>query len=257
MQFIFKPNNSKTFRARYTLSDSPRVYDVSLRTRNKEDAEARLKVLVHEHEQLGEISPRLIRETARRPVAELFAEYVADLGRKGCAADYIKMVRNRLPLLFGACKWRAMSDIKAADFLAWRRKQDFAPKTLNHYLDTARAFINWLVKQELVEKNPLLHLDKVDNRKAEQAPRRAFTPDELSRLLQGAGATKSRISFCCAPGCASWKPRPLNGAMWIWMGRCRAFVCGRIPRSPVGLTSSPFRKCWWINCWPTSPMTCA
>ena len=51
MQFVFKPNNSKTYRARYTVSDSPRVYDVTLRTRNKEDAEARLKVLIHEHEQ--------------------------------------------------------------------------------------------------------------------------------------------------------------------------------------------------------------
>jgi site-specific recombinase XerD len=70
-----------------------------------------------------------------------------------------------------------VADVKAQEFLEWRRNQSFAPKTLNHYLDTARAFLNWLVKQELIEKNPLIHLDKVDNRLREQAEPRAFTPD--------------------------------------------------------------------------------
>ena len=202
MQFIFKPKQSKVWRARYTLSDSPRVYDVSLRTRNREDAEARLKTVIHEHEMelRGEISPRMVRRTAQRPVAEVFAEYMDDLAHKGYASDYTRAVRLRLVHLFEACKWNTVSDVKAPEFLAWRRKQTFAPKTLNHYLDAARTFLNWLVKQELLEKNPLLHLDKVDNSKAEQAPRRAFTPDELRHLLQNAGRGEVPYLFLLCTG---------------------------------------------------------
>ena len=189
MQFIFKPKQSKTYRARYTVGDDPRVYDVSLKTQNKEEAALKLRTLLIEAEQekKGIIAPRQIRETASRPVQELFSEYVADLHQRGRDNEYIDKVRSRLPILFEACHWANVGRIKAQDFLGWRREQTFAPKTLNHYLDTARGFLNWLVKQELLEKNPLLHLDKVDNRLREQAEPRAFTPDEIGRLLAVSG----------------------------------------------------------------------
>jgi integrase len=185
MQYVYKPKQSKTYRARYTVGESPRLYDVTLKTRDREDAVLKLRNLVHEEqeEQRGNIAPRRVRETASQPVEGLFSRYVDDLEKKGCAHDYIKVIRLRLSRLFAACKWEHVSDIHAMDFLEWRRNQSLAPKTLNHYLDAPRAFLNWLVKQELLEKNPLEHLDKVDNRVRERDSRRAFTPEELKKLL--------------------------------------------------------------------------
>ncbi len=185
MHHIFKPKQSLTYRARYTIGDDPRMHDVSLKTRDKEEAVLKLRQILRdeEDERKGLIAPRQMRETARKPIEGLFQSYLEDLEKKGCAHDYVKVVRQRLHTLAAACKWEQVSDIRAADFLEWRRRQKLSPKTLNHYLDAPRSFLTWLVKQELLEKNPLERLDKVDNRVRERDSRRAFTPDELRKLL--------------------------------------------------------------------------
>jgi hypothetical protein len=106
--FVERLPGIMTYRARYTVGGDPRLYDVSLKTRNQEEAVMKLRQLVNdeEEERKGNIAPRRIRETAKRPAAELFAEYVADLRQRGRDNEYIDKVRSRLPLLFDACEWR-------------------------------------------------------------------------------------------------------------------------------------------------------
>ena len=79
---------------------------------------------------------------------------------------------------------------------ATRRQGDKAPKTLNDYLDAARAFLNWMVEMERAPLNPLLNLGKVDTRGQEVRIRRALSCEEMTRLLAVAG--KSRIGYLFA-----------------------------------------------------------
>ena len=60
------------------------------------------------------------------------------------------------------------------------------PKTLNEYLNSANAFLNWLVRQNRLPKNPLSKVTKVDIR-GRQKKRRALSVEELARLITVAG----------------------------------------------------------------------
>jgi integrase len=57
-----------------------------------------------------------------------------------------------------------------------------SPKTLNEYLNSLSAFLNWMVMQNRIASNPLEKVPKVDIR-GRQKKRRAITQLGLQRLL--------------------------------------------------------------------------
>ncbi|MHB1767481.1 MAG: tyrosine-type recombinase/integrase, partial [Phycisphaerae bacterium] len=61
-----------------------------------------------------------------------------------------------------------------------------SPRSCNDYLANLRQFVGWLVKAGRVGVDPLGSIERVDMSRREQY-RRAFTPDELRRLLAVAG----------------------------------------------------------------------
>ena len=91
------------------------------------------------------------------------------------------------------------SDVPAAkvtadSFTTWRAKQKKATKTLNQYLDSANAMLNWMIKKGRTSVNPLVTVEKVKFVPAWK--RRAFRDDEVKRLLAVAG--ESRIGYALA-----------------------------------------------------------
>src|SRR5205823_2557972 len=74
-------------------------------------------------------------------------------------------------------------DVTAESFQTWRAKQTLSAKTLNDYLAAVGAFFSWLERAEQVERNPLKNVGKVEARGNERRKRRAFTMDELGRVI--------------------------------------------------------------------------
>lgn len=84
--------------------------------------------------------------------------------------------------------------VTAESFTAWRAKQEKAARTLNQYLDSASAMLNWMTQNRRISQNPLVTVQKVQFAPAWK--RRAFRDDELRRLLEIAG--DSRIGYLLA-----------------------------------------------------------
>ena len=190
VSFVFRPSRkrdgvSPVYRGRYRLDPYSPMVEVALDTTDKKVARKRLDDIVKEKqwEREGLIAPKLQREAAQRPLVEHLAEFRADLAALGRSKSYDGKIKARVGSLLEACGWKVPADVKPNDFVAWRAAQtEFAPKTLNEYLNAMNTFLNWMVRQERIAANPLQNIPKVDVR-GKQQHRRAFTDEELTKLL--------------------------------------------------------------------------
>lgn len=188
---------SVTWYGEYRLDSMPNAKIVNLHCTDKQVAYAKLQKLVTEEEKTenGLLPPRSIRETAKTLLSELLKEYIDRLVKLNRTARHVKNNRSRITQLCKDCGWKLLKDITPESFEAWRdNHQNLSPKTLNDYLSITLTFLNWLVKQERLEKNSLRRVSMLA--KHQVKPRRAFTDDELSRLLSV--SPKRRIVYLLA-----------------------------------------------------------
>jgi integrase len=196
-EYVFKPRrqkNGKTvesrlYSGRYRLPGQRKTITVTLGVTDKQSAETKLRNLIRdlEREAAGIIAPKRVREAANRSLGDHLPDYFADLRARKRDADYIAKTEMRLRKLATECSWRELIDVTAESFRRWRARQTLAAKTLNDYLAAACAFFSWLEKAEQVEHNPLIHVGKVEARGNERRKRRAFTLNELSRVIAESG----------------------------------------------------------------------
>ena len=62
--------------------------------------------------------------------------------------------RKQLETLREACGWRVVKDVSADSFLKWRQKQKLIAKTLNEYLISVSALMNWAERFERIASKP-------------------------------------------------------------------------------------------------------
>jgi integrase len=134
------------------------------------------------------LPPEALRNAAQSPVEQHLKEYVADLAALNRDGQYVYELKNRVRRLIRACGWNLLRDITADS--SWRAKQTLSPKTLNEYLGSVSSLLNWMEKHERIARNPLQHVQKVQTNGRQVRPRRAFTDDEMQRLLAVAGPRK-------------------------------------------------------------------
>jgi integrase len=72
-------------------------------------------------------------------------------------------------------------------FVSWRSRQQKSAKTLSDYLAAGSGLLNWMKSTGLLKVNPLEGVKRVDGRGKETFKRRAFTEDEMGRLLAVVG----------------------------------------------------------------------
>lgn len=176
---------SRLYRGRFRLQGDAAIIEVPLNTTDKKVAEKMLAEIVaeRERERAGIIAPKLQRDSATRPLAEHLYDYAADLTALGRGFTHVRDTTKRAAKLAEECGWKVLGDISANGFVAWRSQQTrYSAKTLNEYLNSSRAVLNWMVKQGRIPDNPLKHIAHADVR-GKQQRRRAFTDDELNRLL--------------------------------------------------------------------------
>jgi len=164
----------------------------SLKVSERQAAEKNAREFREEYEQEAAciLAPKVIREAASKPLAMHLGDYVADLekrnraGRNGRGGRQLKM---RVTTLLNECNWKVAFNIGADSFIAWRsrQKKEKGARTLNLYLQAAIAFLNWMERVGRIKANPLKFVGKSDERGKCKRVRRAFTDDELRRLVAG------------------------------------------------------------------------
>jgi len=187
-----KLNITRCYYLRYRIGDMPVDRWKSLGVTDFQVANKKAQEFIQEKEReaAGVIEPKLIRNAAQRFLADHLNDYEADLvkreraGRGGRGASLLK---GRILRLIGECGWKSPANVTADSFVAWRNGQNAAVRTLNHYLQGMISFLNWMERVGRIKANPLKFVGKVDERGQMKRVRRAFTDEELQKLVQGSG----------------------------------------------------------------------
>jgi len=174
----------RTYRGRYRVGENPKVHEVTLHTTVKEVA-AKLLTEIHEdaqRESVGLIPAAFTRKAKRRPLTELFEEYLVHLRKNDRSEDYVRIIKLRFLALAKGCRWSCMADVTTRSFLDWRNaRNEYQARTLNNFHEAARAFFNWVDRTYEIP-NPLKRVERLSVPvKYPQGPR-AFTEDELGKL---------------------------------------------------------------------------
>ena len=186
---IFRQKGRRIWRCRYRLDGETKIKEVSLHISDKQVAQQRLNDLIREQEQEanGIIPPKPLRDAATRNLSEHLNDFVADLIAQGCSDKHIANINYRVRRLVEECRWTRVGDVTADSFLAWRGRQAHAAKTINDYLGAISSLLNWMRKNGRVLQNQLSAVEPVDTTDSETRIRRAFTDDEMGRLIAIAG----------------------------------------------------------------------
>ena len=121
------------------------------------------------------------------------ADYIATLTgskrhRRGTEA-YLETLRDELG-------WATLADLQRDRLELWLADQfnhkDRSARSCNAYRMAASGLATWLVKAKRLAVSPFKGLPKFDEEAGAVRPRRAFTVDELSRLMGTARTAPSR-----------------------------------------------------------------
>ena len=183
---------TRCYYLRYRFGDMPADRWKSLGVTDRQVAEKKAQEFRQEQEReaAGILEPKVIRNAASRPLPAHLEDYLGDLekrnraGRNGRGARQLKM---RVSTLLSECNWNVAFNVTADSFIAWRTRQKKSARTLNHYLLAMVSFLNWLERVGRIKANPLKFVGKIDERGQSKRVRRAFTDDELRRLVAGSG----------------------------------------------------------------------
>jgi integrase len=177
----------RMYRGKYRLDPRDKTRDVPLHTNDKQVAEQRLRRIIQEeqHEREGIIVPKQQRDAAGRSLARYVEEYIADRRAVGRDEKYVRELRNKLLRLIDDCSWQTVRQVSAESFCSWRTKQKKAGKTLNEYLIAVSGFMTWL--EPRIGTNPLRFVRRVQTNGVSHRARRAFSEDELQRLIMAGG----------------------------------------------------------------------
>ena len=164
----------------------------SLAVTDKVVAEKRAREFIQEKEReaAGILEPKIIRDAAHLPLVDHLKDYEADLvkrGRAGRGGRGARLLKSRVLRLMKECGWSLPGNVTADSFISWRSRESLGARTLNHYLQGMVSFLNWLERVGRIKANPLKFVGKVDERGQKKRVRRAFTDEELRRLIAGSG----------------------------------------------------------------------
>ncbi len=193
---------TRHYHLRYRVGEMPVDRWKSLGVTDRIVAEKKAKEFIQEleREAAGILEPKLIRTAAMKPLAMHLEDYLADLGKRNRAGRNGRggrQLKMRVTTLLNECNWHVAYNVNADAFIAWRSGQQKSARTLNHYLQAMVSFLNWLERVGRIKGNPLKFVGKIDERGQPKRVRRAFTDDELRRLVTGSG-TRGIVYFAAA-----------------------------------------------------------
>lgn len=129
----------------------------------------------------------------RLAACKVLTEHLEDfkqsmLNRDVSERQAIQVYKRALKVM-KACKFTTWSDIQPEPVLKclhdWRntKKKPIAAQTSNFYLQASKQFCRWMVRDRRATESPLAHLEALNVKAHPQRERRAFTSDELRKLI--------------------------------------------------------------------------
>jgi len=192
-----KDGKRSPYRGRFRLSPDEKFREVPLHTTDKQVARKRLREMVQEEEdeRAGFIRPKKQREAIQRPLVEHIEDFIAERYTIGRDEKYVRELKKKLLVLAAEVPWKYLADVTPERFCSWRREQNKSPKTLNEYLSAIGALLNRL--ESVIGQNPLRSVERMQMAVEPQRQRRAFSADELRRLI-AAGRKRGIIYLVAA-----------------------------------------------------------
>lgn len=178
---------ARMYRGKYRLDPREKIKDVPLHTNDKQVAQQELRKIMDEeqNERAGFIRPKREREAMERPLLKHIETFIAERYKIGRDEKYVRELKKRLLVLVAEVPWKYLCDITSESFCSWRRKQNKSPKTLNEYLSAIGGLLNSL--GQTIEENPLRYVQRMQTATEPKRKRRAFSVDELRRLIAAGG----------------------------------------------------------------------
>ena len=152
----------------------------------KLEGEARLR-------RTGMVDASLDRIAAQRamPIAEQLSEFEEALGDN--SPQYVKLTMGQVRRTVEGCGFKTLADIDGEavqKYLRSRRKEEqTGHRTYNQYLQAFGTFLNWCVTSKRLLVNPMLGIEQLNQAVDVRHPRRALSPEEVSRLIASARAS--------------------------------------------------------------------
>ena len=195
---------SRSYYWRYRFDPMPTDKWVSLKTSDKQVAQKKAQDFyrMKQQEAAGLIPKESVRNAGKERLAKHLEDFLSDLESRGRTAKHVADNGAKVSRLMDECGWDIMADVQAEDFIQWRNgiAAKLSAKTLNEYLASAIALFNWMEKVGRISNNPLQHVEKADGRGKLKRERRAFTEDELRRLLDVAGPNRMAYFLAACTG---------------------------------------------------------
>jgi integrase len=217
---VYRPSRLKNgrrvigrmYRGKYRLDPREKIKDVPLYTNDKQVAQQTLREILEEeqNERAGFIRPKKQRETMQRPLLEHIDTFIAERYAIGRDEKYVRELKKKLLFLVAEVPWKYIADITTESFCSWRRKQRKSPKTLNEYLSAIGSLLNWL--EPVIGPNPLRFVQRMQTAVEPQRKRRAFSAEELQRLIAAGGERGIIYLVAASTGIRRGELRSLNGA---------------------------------------------
>jgi integrase len=125
---------------------------------------------------------------AARPLSEHIEDHIAWMQGRRLHETTIGMRRHYLTaMLMDGCQFKRLSDLSRAACERWLSGQEgMSARTFNGFVRAASAFGVWLVREGRLSVSPFVAMRKMNEAAGAVRPRRAFTVEEVGRLLDAA-----------------------------------------------------------------------
>lgn len=103
---------------------------------------------------------------------------------------YVNLLMSRVRRLIEECGFDVAGDIDPESVTTTlqelRDDEGFGHRTYNHYVQALNTFCNWLVRSRRLPANPIVSVERLNNDVDVRHPRRALSPEEVTKLVESA-----------------------------------------------------------------------
>jgi len=188
-----------TWTAQYT-DETGKVKRVSTKTKNRAAAEKILAKYEAEIDRIKsgvvtreEISHAQIRQVTLEGAIERFRTKMAASGN---TAKHIAMTVQKVQRICQETGITSVAKIRREPIEQWMadeiQKKVLSPGSINHYLTAIKSFASYLTDTDVLTKNPLKSIKKLNQEIGQRKKRRALTADEVECLLKATATRKYR-----------------------------------------------------------------
>jgi integrase len=169
------------------------VRSVPTQCRDRVAAQAVLARLEHRAElvRAGVISAEqdAVSDHRRAPIQRHIDGFIDSLRARGDCDRHVANMRRFVATVITECNIRALRDVRRETIEKWLltgANVTRSARTRNSYLGAVRSLMRWCVETDRILADPLARIRRADERADRRRQPRAFSPDELRRLLDAA-----------------------------------------------------------------------